>query len=73
MKTTLFNLYIKSLRHGRIKAGYVSKEHALIRLKAMSGEDFGYDIEQWKKWGEAQPEKIGNNDKNKIRRNSTSN
>ncbi len=30
--------------------GYMPRGHAYQRLKTRSGEDFGYDVEAWKRW-----------------------
>ena len=29
---------------------YLSKEAAYEKLKEFPGQDFGYDVEKWKKW-----------------------
>lgn len=39
---------------------YMTKERALDMLKKASGEDFGYDVDQWKSWLD---QKSGENNK----------
>lgn len=56
MKLSPFKLYVNSLAHGPVRLGYLEKEDALLRLKRMTGEDFGYDVGQWRDWGRANPE-----------------
>ena len=29
---------------------YLTREEAYQQLKSLSGQDFGYDVESWKKW-----------------------
>ncbi len=31
---------------------YLSREAAYERLKALTGEDFGYDVNDWNNWAE---------------------
>ena len=34
----------------RFTLGYMTKEDAYERLKEMTGQDFGYDLDAWKAW-----------------------
>ena len=56
MKISPFNLYLRSLAHGPVKLGYVDKQIAYERLKRLSGEDFGFDVECWREWGKSHTE-----------------
>ena len=41
-----------------IEAGrreYLSKEQAYEKLKELTGQDFGYDVEKWRKWVKRNP------------------
>ena len=42
-----------------IEAGrreYLSKEQAYEKLKKLTGQDFGYDAEKWRKWVKRNPD-----------------
>ena len=56
MKLSPFQLYIRSLAHGPVKLGYLEKEEAYKQLKAITGEDFGFDVDRWREWGRDHPE-----------------
>jgi hypothetical protein len=55
MKATPFQLYLRSLRVGAVRPGFVTKDEALRRLKKLTGEDYGLDIERWRVWGMNHP------------------
>ncbi len=55
MKLSPFNLYLNSLARGPVRLGYLEKDEALDRLKKLTGEDFGTDVDEWRAWGEAHP------------------
>lgn len=56
MKISPFQLYVKSLAYGPVRLGLLEKEVAYERLKKLTSEDFGYDVEKWKTWGIEHPE-----------------
>lgn len=57
MRLTPIKLCIKNLK-GEIptymQREYRSKEQAISMLKAMTGQDFGEDVEQWEQWIKSQ-------------------
>ena len=34
---------------------YLSAEESYLRLKEMTGQDFGYDVERWRAWFKEHP------------------
>lgn len=59
MKATPFQLYLRSLVLGAVQPGLVSKTDALAKLRRLTGEDFGDDVDQWRAWGKDHPEVSG--------------
>jgi hypothetical protein len=57
MTLTPTQLYLKNLK-GEIpsymRREYRSKEQALEMLRAMTGQDFGFDVQRWEEWIGAQ-------------------
>jgi len=35
---------------------YLTKEQALVLLKDYTGQDFGYDVEAWRRWFDENPD-----------------
>jgi hypothetical protein len=59
MKAPPFQLYLRSLVLGAVRPGLVSQSDALVKLRRLTGEDFGDDVERWRAWGKAHPEVSG--------------
>jgi hypothetical protein len=50
MKLAPIELYLRSLRVGKVRLGYVTREVAYDKLKQMTGLDFGLDVDKWREW-----------------------
>jgi hypothetical protein len=51
-RITLFKGLLMNLNQ-EIKKGrreYLSRDEAYQKLKALTGQDFGYDVEKWRSW-----------------------
>ena len=59
MKLTPFQLFVRSMRGGAGRCGHLPKEEAYKRMKELTRQDFGYDLERWKQWGREHPEVSG--------------
>lgn len=57
MRLSNYELCLRNLagHYGRSRLGYMSPEEAVAKLKEMSGQDFGLDIEKWRAWGKENP------------------
>jgi hypothetical protein len=57
-KMSLLERYLLNLG-GRVPEGalhFVNREYARQRLREITGQDFGYDQELWRKWLDNHPE-----------------
>lgn len=59
MKMTPFQLYVRSLAHGPARGFSMTPKDALVQLKIMTGQDFGFDVERWRELGNANPRVSG--------------
>jgi len=59
MKAARFQRNLRSLVIGPARPGMTSQEEALAGLKRITGEDFGFDVQRWREWGEKHPEVSG--------------
>lgn len=54
MKLTPFEVLLRTLTGGRGGLN-MTKDDAIARLKRMTGQDFGMDIDAWRRWGRSHP------------------
>src|SRR5262245_16009558 len=59
MKLTPFQLYLRTMVTGPGRFSRMSKEEAYERLKRLTRQDYGFDINRWREWGEKHPETEG--------------
>jgi len=59
MKLTPFQLYLRTMVTGPGRFSRMSKEEAYERLKRLTRQDYGFDINRWREWGEKHPETSG--------------
>lgn len=55
MKLSPFQLYLRTMMVGPGKMCSLSKEEAYVRIKKLTGVDFGDDCQAWRQWGEENP------------------
>ena len=59
MKLSPFELLLNCMRVGGAHMVHIPKEEAYKRMKQLTKQDFGFDLERWKQWGREHPELSG--------------
>ena len=60
MRITPFDLYLRNLEEkiSLESLYYMPKEEAYLELKKLTGQDFGFKVKTWKKWGSSHKKQL---------------
>jgi hypothetical protein len=59
LKLTPFQVLLRTLTKARGGMTAMTHDEVHARLKRLTGQDFGLDVEAWRAWGESHPEITG--------------